>query len=76
MSNKKKKIIEINRLKKELESFDKDVQDSSELLEGEKRKLIKEVKSGLFEEMLDEIENRKEPEEKKENFFDKLSKLF
>lgn len=73
MSDKENLINIIKNIEGELESFEKDKTESSVLLEGEKRKFINEVKSGSFDEMLNEIEHRKE---KKETFLQKLLKIF
>jgi GTPase involved in cell partitioning and DNA repair len=73
MSNKKNIIESIKTIEGELESFQKEVTESSSLLDGEKKRIIDEVKSGSFDEMLNEIQERKE---KKETFFQKLLKIF
>ena len=65
----------IVRLEGELSSFEKDKLEVDGLLYHNKIKLIKEVKMGLFDEDLSEIERRKEIK-KKESIFDKIFKLF
>ena len=66
-------INNINKIESELDSFDKEKEESYLSLEGEKKKLILELKSGSFEEMLNEIDNRPI---KKESLLQKLLKLF
>jgi hypothetical protein len=73
MSDKKNLINNIKTIESELDSFDKEKSESALLVEGEKRKFINELKSGSFDEMLNEIQNRNT---KKETFFQKLFKLF
>ena len=73
MSDKQNLINNIKTIESELESFEKEKSESDLLLEGEKRKIIKELKSGSFDEMLNEIQTR---EVKKETFFQKLLKIF
>jgi hypothetical protein len=73
MSDKKTLINSIKNIEGELDSFEKERVDSSLLVEGEKKKIINEIKSGSFDEMLNEIETRVE---KKETFFQKLLKIF
>jgi len=73
MSDKKTLIDSIKNIEVELDSFEKERVDSSLLVEGEKKKIINEIKSGSFDEMLNEIETRVE---KKETFFQKLLKIF
>jgi hypothetical protein len=63
----------IKTIESELNSFDKERSESDLLLEGEKRRIINELKSGSFDEMLNDIEKRKE---KKETLFQKLLKIF
>lgn len=74
---KEQKIIPINKIKEiesELNSFDQEKKESDEILKYEKKRIIDEVKSGYFDEMLSEIENR-EKNKKKETLLDKLFKL-
>jgi hypothetical protein len=73
MSDKNIILNNIKNIESELDSFDKEKSESDILLDGEKRKIINELKSGSFDEMLDIIETRKQ---KKETFFQKLLKLF
>lgn len=74
---KEHKEISINKIKEiesELNSFDQEKKESDEILKYEKKRIIDEVKSGYFDEMLSEIENR-EKNKKKESLLDKLFKL-
>jgi hypothetical protein len=71
--SKQNLINNIKTIESELESFEKEKSESDLLLEGEKRKIINELKSGSFDEMLNQIQTR---EVKKESFFQKLFKIF
>lgn len=73
MFDKQNMMDRINSIQSEFDSFEKEKEESQVSLEGEKRKLIRDLKSGAFEEMLNRIEERKE---KKESLLDKLLKLF
>jgi hypothetical protein len=72
--NKKHIIESINIIETELSSFDTDKKEIKNILETDKIKLIKEVKSGIFDDMLNEIEER-EKNKKKETFWNKLFKI-
>jgi hypothetical protein len=72
--NKKHIIKSINIIETELSSFDTDKKEIKNILETDKIKLIKEVKSGIFDDMLNEIEER-EKNKKKETFWNKLFKI-
>jgi hypothetical protein len=71
---KKNSLINtIQNIESELNSFENEKNESHLLLNSNKNKIINEVKSGAFEEMLNEINNR---QTKKETLLDKIFKLF
>lgn len=74
MKQKKSLIDNIKTIESELQSFEEEKLESNEVLNFEKKRIIKEVKSGAFDEMLSEIENR-EKTKKKESLLDKIFKL-
>jgi hypothetical protein len=73
--NKTEKSLLINQIESELKSFEAEKLESKEVINSDKKRIIDDVRSGSFDEMLLEIENR-EANKKKENFLDKLFKLF
>lgn len=75
MEQKKSLIDNIKTIESELQSFEEEKLESNEVLISEKKRIIKEVKSGAFDEMLSEIENR-EKTKKKESLLDKIFKIF
>jgi hypothetical protein len=75
MKQKKLLINNIKQIESELKTFEEEKIESNVILNSEKNKFIKEVKSGAFDEMLSEIENR-EKIKKKESLLDKVFKLF
>lgn len=75
MKNKTEKILLINQIESELKSFESEKLESKEVINSDKKRIIDDVRSGSFDEMLLDIENR-ESNKKKENFLDKLFKLF
>lgn len=74
MSTTQKSLL-INQIESELKSFEAEKLESNEIINSDKKKIIEEIKSGSFDEMLSEIENR-EKNKKKEKLLDKLFKLF
>jgi hypothetical protein len=70
-ADNKKIINDIKNIEDELLSFDNEIKESSLAVESEKKKIIKIAKSGEFEEMLSEIENR-QIKKKNESFISKL----
>ena len=68
-------INDIKNIKSELESFEVEINNSTDILISNKQNIINEIKSGSFDEMFKEIELR-EKSKKKETLLDKLFKLF
>lgn len=65
----------VNNIESELSSFEEDKVEVSNVININKKKLIKDVKNGLFNEILNDIEKREETI-KKQTFWDKLFKIF
>jgi glycerophosphoryl diester phosphodiesterase len=65
----------IDNIEFELKSFEEEKNESKQILDSSKMKLINELKLGSFDEMLKEIEER-EINKKKETLLDKIFKLF
>jgi hypothetical protein len=68
-------INNINNIESELKSYEEEKEYSYDILNSNKKSIINEVKSGSFDEMLEEIEAR-ERKKKKETLIDKIFKLF
>jgi hypothetical protein len=68
-------INTINSIESELKSYEEEKESSYDILNSNKKNIINEVKSGSFDEMLEEIETR-EKKKKKETLLDKVFKLF
>lgn len=71
-----KELLDIvTNIESELSSFEEDKIEVNNIINTDKKKLIKEVKNGLFDEILNDIEKREETI-KKETFWSKLVKIF
>lgn len=75
MMEKKQLIENITKIESELNSFELEKIEAINSINSDKKKIIEEVKSGSFDEMLSEIENR-EKNKTKETLIDKLFKIF
>lgn len=76
MDKKETLLNKINFIEEELNSFDKEKEETKLIIDSTKKSIINEVKSGSFDEMLNEIEERNKTKPKKESVLDKLFKLF
>lgn len=65
----------VTNIESELSSFEEDKIEVNMIIDSDKKKLIKEVKNGLFDDILNDIEKREETI-KKETFWSKLIKIF
>jgi len=75
MKEKSKLFENIKNLENELESFNNDIEDTNIENQLSKKKIIEEIKSGEFDNMLNEIQERKN-NKKKESLLEKLFKIF
>lgn len=73
MKKRENLINIIKNIEDELSSFENEKEESDIIIESEKKRFLNEVRSGELDQMLNEIQNRKE---KKETFLQKLFKIF